>query len=177
MAMYVSPVLWHLHRSLKSLTTVAVHFFSKRGGSCRAGMQSSPHPTPLLWCMCAVPGFWSYRYWATTKVTKSYWLQPLTFFLLSQLGSSMLWKLFSSISPNQMCSPMPTKQFGFPLQFLLQGEKKEELQFKKIHPGNEKEADWAVSSFTHPPHPHPSRQGLYVEPGWPWTSCLPLPLE
>lgn len=109
-------------------------FTSFLKGEGVVGMACRP-PPQLLWCMCAVPGFWSYRYWATTKVTKSYWLQPLTFFLLSQLGSSMLWKLFSSISPNQMCSPMPTKQFGFPLQFLLQGEKKEELQFKKIHLG------------------------------------------
>lgn len=42
-------------------------------------------------------------------------------FLLSQLGSSMLWKLFSSISPNQMCSPIPTKQFcDFLAVFTLQ---------------------------------------------------------
>lgn len=37
----------------------------------------------------------------------------------SEFGSSILWKLFSSISPSHTCSPMATKQFGFPLQFLL----------------------------------------------------------
>lgn len=42
-----------------------------------------------------------------------------TFLRRSQLGSSMLWKLFSSISPSQTCSPMPTRQLGFPRQFLL----------------------------------------------------------
>lgn len=37
----------------------------------------------------------------------------------SEFGSSILWKLFSSISPSHTCSPMATRQFGFPLQFLL----------------------------------------------------------
>lgn len=42
-----------------------------------------------------------------------------TFLRRSQLGSSMLWKLFSSISPSHTCSPIPTRQLGFPRQFLL----------------------------------------------------------
>lgn len=40
----------------------------------------------------------------------------------SEFGSSMLWKAFSSISPSHACSPIPTRQLGFPLQFLLEKE-------------------------------------------------------
>lgn len=109
------------------------------------GMACSPTP---LRCMCSEQVS-DHRYWTTTRVTKSCQLQSLTFFLLSQLGSSMLWKLFSSISPNQMCSPIPTKQFGFPLQFLLQREKKEESQLK-ILPGMKRKGTELLSLFTLP---------------------------
>lgn len=45
----------------------------------------------------------------------------------SEFGSSILWKAFSSISPSHACSPMPTRQLGFPLQFLLQEESRLQL--------------------------------------------------